>query len=154
MHKPSYAIIFDLRDVLFSYHPEHRGTAKQFSLLKDGQALINKCSSQIDQYGRKRHKLYVLSNASPDSYMNFMEHFTDFFAAFDGIIMSANCGFSKPDARMYNYLLARYTLEPSACIFIDDKEVNVRAAQAAGMQGIVHNDHVITTQELRDRNVF
>lgn len=154
MYKPSYALIFDLRGVLFDYHPEHRGTADQFSLMKDGQALINKCASQIDEYGRKRHKLYVLSNASPESYANFMEHFTDFFATFDGIIMSANCGFSKPDARMYDYLLQRYTLEPSACIFIDDKEVNVRAAQASGMQGIVHVDHVVTMNELKNKNAF
>lgn len=154
MHKPSYALIFDLRDVLFSYHPEQRGTADQFSLIKEGQALINKCTSQLDEYGRKRHKLYVLSNASPESYANFMEHFPHFFAMFDGIIMSANCGFAKPDARMYNYALERYNLNPSDCIFIDDKEVNVLAARAAGMQGIVHVDHAITAQELKNRNAF
>lgn len=154
MHKPSYALIFDLRDVLFSYNPEQRGTAGQFSLLKEGQVLINKCTSQLDEYGRKRHKLFVLSNASPESYANFMEYFPTFFALFDGIIMSANCGLSKPDARMYNYALERYNLNPAECIFIDDKEANVRAAQAAGMQGIVHIDHIITANELKNRNVF
>jgi putative hydrolase of the HAD superfamily len=154
MNKPSYAIIFDLRDVLFAYHPEHRGTANQFSILKEGFALLNTCASQLDASGRKRHKLYVLSNASPDSYANFMEHFSEIFAVFDGIIMSANCGFSKPDARMYDYLLSRYALEPSSCIFIDDKEVNVLAAKAAGMIGIVYCDHESAAQALKQRNVF
>lgn len=154
MNKPSYALIFDLRDVIFAYHPEHRGTANQFSILKEGFALLTTCASQLDASGNKRHKLYVLSNASPDSYANFMEHFGEIFTLFDGIIMSANCGFSKPDARIYNHLLQQYNLEPSSCILIDDKEVNVLAAKAAGMQGIVYCDYESAAQELKIRNVF
>lgn len=152
--KPSYAIIFDLRDVIFTNHLEHRGTKKQFSVIKKGLALLNACASQVDEYGRKRHKLYVLSNASPGSYTNFLEHFADIFALFDGIVMSAQCGYAKPDAQMYDFILQKYHLNPSECIFIDDKEVNVLAAKAAGMTGLICSDHDEVTRELKILNAL
>lgn len=144
-----FTIIFDLRDVIFNYHSEYRGTKKQFSIIKKGLEIILKCHAAIDEYGRKRNKLYVLSNASPDSHHNLMTHHADIFSYFDGIITSATSEFSKPDAQAFFNIIERYKLDPEQCIFIDDKEINVRMARAIGMQAIQCLDHDAVIQELK-----
>lgn len=151
---PSYSLIFDLRDVIFDYHPELRGTAEQFSVIKKGLELLLKCASPIDEYGKRRHKLYVLSNASPESHHNFITNHADIFAQFDGIITSGTSGFLKPDAKAFYHIIERYNLTPEACIFIDDKEINVRAARAVGMQAIQCVDHDEVTAQLKQLSVF
>ncbi|MBK7132149.1 MAG: HAD-IA family hydrolase [Bacteroidales bacterium] len=60
-----------------------------------------------------------------------------FFKYFDGGVISAEAKASKPDLKIYNILLEKYNLVPNECLFIDDLEVNVRAAEAAGMNGLV-----------------
>lgn len=150
----SYAIIFDLRDVLFSNHPEHRGTKDQFRVIKEGFEIVYNCFSQSTAYGKKRHQLFVLSNASAESHALFINHFPEIFSLFDGIVTSAQVGVKKPDQRIFHYLLNRYALNPATCIFIDDKEANVAAARDAGMIGIVCSDHAHVTHELKKLGIF
>lgn len=154
MNKPSYAIIFDLRDVLLDYNPEHRNTAFMFRVIPQGLKLLKKCAAPIDRHGKSRHTLYALSNASPESYHNFITHHADLFHHFDGIVTSSISGFSKPDARAFYYIMDQYKLTPENCIFIDDKEVNVRVARAVGMHAIVCDDHERVIRELKKLNVF
>ena len=45
---------------------------------------------------------------------------------------------AKPDAEIYRRAAERIGLSPEACVFVDDAEVNVRAAEALGMRGIVY----------------
>ncbi len=152
--KKNHNIIFDLRDVIFNYHPEHRDTKKQFSVIKKGLEILLKCHAAIDEHGKKKNKLYVLSNASPESHNNFIAYHSDIFNYFDGIITSGLSGFSKPDARAFYNCIDRYNLNPEDCIFIDDKEINVRMARAVGMQAIQCLDHDAVMRELKDLNVF
>ncbi len=150
----SFTLIFDLRDVLFNYHPEHRGTEKQFSVIKKGLEILLKCAAPTNAHGKRMHKLYVLSNASPDSHHNFITHHSDIFDHFDGIITSGTSGFSKPDAKAFYHIIERYHLDPETCIFIDDKEINVRVAQAVGMRAIQCTDHDEVISELKKLRVF
>lgn len=147
-------IIFDLRDVIFNHHPEHRGTEKQFSVIKKGLEILLKCHAAVDIYGKQKHKLYVLSNASPESHHNFITHYADLFSYFDGIVTSGISGFSKPDAKAFYHIIERYNLTPEKCIFIDDKEINVRMARAVGMHAIQCIDHDEVIEKLKQLSVF
>ncbi len=60
-----------------------------------------------------------------------------FFKYFDGGIISSEAKFSKPDSRIYEILLEKYSLIPEECLYIDDLEINVKAAEVAGMKGLV-----------------
>ena len=60
-----------------------------------------------------------------------------FFKYFDGGVISAEVKASKPDTRIYNALLEKYSLIPGECLYIDDIEINVKAGEAAGMKGLV-----------------
>jgi epoxide hydrolase-like predicted phosphatase len=55
---------------------------------------------------------------------------------FDELIISAEVGVMKPDARIYQLALERLGVRPEESVFLDDVLVNVEAARAVGMAGI------------------
>lgn len=77
--------------------------------------------------------LYLLSNISAE----FANHTGEepILRHFNGIVLSGPIRLIKPDIAIYRYLLDRYELEPSEGLFVDDREENVRAAIAVGMDG-------------------
>lgn len=61
---------------------------------------------------------------------------------FDDVVCSAEVGCAKPEPEIYALACGRLGLPPAACVFVDDHEPNVRAAEGAGLRGIVHRvDH-------------
>lgn len=85
---------------------------------------------------KRGYRLYFLSNFPIDIFQNIRSD-NDFFNYFDGGLISAEVRYSKPDKRIYEILLEKYALISNECLFIDDLEVNVRAAEETGMQGLV-----------------
>jgi epoxide hydrolase-like predicted phosphatase len=55
---------------------------------------------------------------------------------FETVVDSAFVGCRKPDPRIYQLTLERVELEPEQCIFIDDLEVNIEAANELGLHGV------------------
>ena len=55
---------------------------------------------------------------------------------FETVVDSAFVGCRKPDPRIYHLTLERVGLAPEQCIFIDDMEVNVEAANELGLRGV------------------
>lgn len=83
---------------------------------------------------RRGLRLYVLSNAGFT-----MRRLTDampLLAPFSGIYISAEHRLLKPDPAIYADFCAGFGLAPQTCLFIDDAQRNVRAAEAAGMQAL------------------
>ncbi|MDW8804348.1 HAD family hydrolase [Streptomyces scabiei] len=57
--------------------------------------------------------------------------------AFEVIVVAADCGFRKPDPRIYHHAAERFGVEPSACAHVGDHvEEDVEAAAAAGMRSV------------------
>jgi putative hydrolase of the HAD superfamily len=67
---------------------------------------------------------------------------------FEVVVDSAFVGMRKPEPAIYALTLERLGLPAEACAFVDDLEVNVVAAQEAGMQGIVFRDTASAVAEL------
>ena len=67
---------------------------------------------------------------------------------FEVVVDSAFVGTRKPEPAIYALTLERLGLPAEACAFVDDLEVNVVAAQEAGMQGIVFRDTASAVAEL------
>jgi putative hydrolase of the HAD superfamily len=57
---------------------------------------------------------------------------------FDTVVSSAEEGVAKPEAEIYRRAAERIGLSPETCVFVDDADANVRAAEALGMRGIVY----------------
>jgi putative hydrolase of the HAD superfamily len=66
---------------------------------------------------------------------------------FELVVDSAFVGMRKPEPEIYALTLERLGLPAEACAFLDDLDVNVSAARAAGMHGIQFLD---TEQAIRD----
>jgi putative hydrolase of the HAD superfamily len=73
---------------------------------------------------------------------------------FDGmyhaVVISADVGMRKPEERIYRHAAGLIGLAPDECVFIDDMEVNVRAAEALGMRAILHTEPEATIARLSE----
>lgn len=56
---------------------------------------------------------------------------------FEVLVNSSMLGVVKPDPRAYRLVLDALKLPAEVCLFIDDKPVNVQAAQSVGMRGVL-----------------
>ncbi|HNW57853.1 MAG TPA: HAD family phosphatase [Bacteroidales bacterium] len=90
----------------------------------------------LPELKKRGFKLYILSNFSLDGF-EAVNSLYSFFRYFDGGVISSKVKLCKPDRRIYETLMKKYSLIPEECFFIDDIETNVRAAELAGMKGLV-----------------
>jgi putative hydrolase of the HAD superfamily len=84
-------------------------------------------------------KTAILSNMG-DNVLANMERTFDWLARFDVLVWSYQLRMAKPDPAIYLHTLQELGVEPGETLFIDDRPVNVEAAQALGMRGIVFSD--------------
>jgi putative hydrolase of the HAD superfamily len=69
---------------------------------------------------------------------------------FELIVDSAWVGMRKPDPEIYLLTLERLGgLEPTACLFVDDNEVNVEAARGLGMRTVQFRSNEQAIPEIR-----
>lgn len=61
-----------------------------------------------------------------------------FAELFDDLVISGEVGLRKPDPAIFVLAARRLNLPVAACVFVDDLEPNVRAAEAVGMAGVHH----------------
>jgi len=82
--------------------------------------------------------LALLSNAGPDfgGYLR-RGRLGDFFAA---CYVSGELGLIKPQPEIYQHVLDDLGISAAEAVFIDDREANVRAAQALGITGHLFTD--------------
>ena len=84
---------------------------------------------------RQERKLGVITNAGPSARRHLDRRF-GLSELIDLLVVSAEEGVTKPDARIYRAACERLEVPPEACVFVDDKVANVDGARAAGMQAI------------------
>ena len=97
----------------------------------------------------KKHglRIYYLSNFPLDSFEEVRNDYY-FFRYFDGGIISAEVKLSKPDIRIYIYILNKYGLKAEESVYIDDIDENIVAAEKTGMLGLLTNGSVKISTEL------
>jgi epoxide hydrolase-like predicted phosphatase len=96
---------------------------------------------------RPQFKTGLISNAWDDlrQYLRQMR----LEDAFDVIVISAEVGLVKPDARIYQLALERLQVQPYEAIFVDDSPPNVQAARELGMWAIQFTDRYQTLHNLQ-----
>jgi putative hydrolase of the HAD superfamily len=107
-----------------------------FNLRKDLMYPLEPNIQILPELKKLGFRLYFLSNFPLDIFEDIKTEY-HFFTYFDGGIISAEAKFSKPDTRIYEMLLKKYSLIPEESFFIDDLEANVRGAESVGMKGLV-----------------
>lgn len=100
--------------------------------------------------GRRLHGRYrtaLLSNATVHLDTLLAEH--GLTAMFDVIVNSARVGLRKPDPEIFKLTVDRMGLEPTLCLFVDDKERNTEVAQALGIRTIVFRSAAQLMRQLK-----
>jgi epoxide hydrolase-like predicted phosphatase len=88
---------------------------------------------------RSRHRTGLISNAF-SNLRQVVSEIWKFADAFDDMVISAEVGLAKPDARIYRLALERLGVQPEQAVFIDDMRRNVEGARAVNMHGIHFHD--------------
>ncbi len=123
------AISFDgVRDELAKY----RGVTREFCdeyvartiTMQEEVAPTKELIIKLKEAG---YKLYVLSNMAHE-YIEYIRTLP-IYKYFDGDIVSSEVGTIKPEEEIYQTLLQRFNLDPQQTLFIDDRSINVEAAQ-------------------------
>jgi epoxide hydrolase-like predicted phosphatase len=84
---------------------------------------------------RPRFTTALLSNAW-STLRRAMEDKLQISDVFDELVISAEVGLMKPDARIYRLALEKIRIQPAEAVFLDDQPVNVEGARALGMHAI------------------
>lgn len=96
---------------------------------------------------RGEYKTGLISNAWSDlrEYL-LREKMTD---AFDHIIISAEVGVAKPEAKIYQIALEKAGVSPEEAVFVDDFYANIEGCEKVGMKGIHFKDAQSTLQQVK-----
>jgi 2-haloacid dehalogenase len=94
------------------------------------------------------YPLFGLSNWSREKF-NTVKDELAFLPLLDDYIISGDVGIIKPDERIYRLLLERIDRPAGECVFIDDSEENVFAAEELGIRTILYRSPDQLRQELQ-----
>ena len=98
------------------------------------------------------YQILALTNWSHESFPIALERY-DFLGWFNGIVVSGDEKTRKPFLPIYKILLARYAVDPTTAVFIDDSLPNVEAARSLGIHGIYFQSAAQLKLALNDLNV-
>ena len=125
------SVISQILEIMFT--PEL--FVKSTKILRDGLRFVKRCQN-------RGHKVFVLSNWDNESFPFLKKKHKKLFSLFndENIIISGDIGLLKPNPDIYAYIIGKYNLIPSECLFFDDQAVNVEAAKKLGIHGVVCNN--------------
>jgi epoxide hydrolase-like predicted phosphatase len=76
---------------------------------------------------------------------------TDLFPdMFDAVVISSEVGMRKPEPRIFLHAAGLLGLEPQDCIFIDDIQANIAAAEQLGFTGVLHSEAAGTAERVAE----
>ncbi len=87
----------------------------------------------------------LLSNSWGGGYPT--ELFPDMF---DAVVISGEVGMRKPEPRIFLHAAQLLGLEPRECVFIDDIQANITAAEQIGFTGVLHTAAEDTARQVAD----
>ena len=59
---------------------------------------------------------------------------------FDAVVISGEVGMRKPEPRIFRHAARALGLDAAECVFVDDIQANITAAEEVGFTGVLHTD--------------
>jgi len=103
---------------------------------------------QILKKMKENYRVILLSNTDVMRYGFIKKNFPEMLI-FDAYVLSYEEGYMKPDPRIYKAALKKAEAQADECLFIDDKEDNIDAATALGINTIHFTEGADLAAELR-----
>ena len=113
---------------------ELENTVKNQPAIEKNKKLIDFIKNDL----REKYKIGLLSNMGPGAGKEILDE--NDWALFDDKVHSFEVGLIKPDPAIYYLAAQRLGVEPTECVFVDDKDENVLAAKKVGMKSIVYQN--------------
>ncbi len=85
-----------------------------------------------------RYRLVLASNTNDAHYQRFRKMFAETLAHFDYLVASHLVGARKPKDDFYKRAQEFAHAEPGECVFVDDLEKNIAAAESHGWRGVLY----------------
>lgn len=95
-----------------------------FNAEKENPAMLNLAR----ELKKQNVLLFVLSNNFRERAEYYTQKFLFLNELFEKVYYSWQTGFIKPDVRAYELILKENDLKPESCVYFDDSETNVEAA--------------------------
>ena len=126
----------EVLELFYSEAPEHRQEIKE-AFDNVGECLLRRdyAIPWIEELKARGFNVYYLSNYS-EHLMRVNPSVLDFLQHMDGGVFSCYVKKIKPNPEIYQCLFEKYELHPEECLFFDDREEIVIAAQELGMQAV------------------
>ena len=123
--------------LLSAEHPEHRSLIHAY---KDRweEMMTGPIQGTVDILNRLKqesYELHALTNWSAETFPIARRRF-EFLDQFETILVSGEERMMKPEAQIFELLLARIGHPAERCLFIDDSAKNIEAAAALGFDAI------------------
>lgn len=106
----------------------------------------------IDDLKNRGYHVLFLSNLSKKLYTECKDELR-FLEKMEGGILSFKVKMIKPDDDIYQKIINDYHLNPKECVFIDDREKNVAAAEKNGLNAVVFEGYLETLSKLKKYNI-
>lgn len=124
---------------MVSDYPDYAGSIRLFFEKIEGIIKpFEDSEGLIKELRNAGYEVYILSNYPDELYEMHRDSFA-FLKDVNGAVISAYEKTAKPDEEMYRILLTRYGLNAWECVFLDDRNDNIEAAESLGIRGIIVN---------------
>jgi HAD superfamily hydrolase (TIGR01509 family) len=70
---------------------------------------------------------------------------------FDVRVFSCETGLCKPEPEIYRNCLSQLGVQPSEVLFLDDREPNIRTAEALGLHAVLFTEPACAAREIEQR---
>ncbi len=126
---------------------------------KEIRLLFSKTELLVEEYAYSREwvqelkergfRVYLLSNYGKTSFEAARDKGRlSFLPLVDGGVISYEVKIVKPEPGIYEALLQKYNLKAEECVFLDDRQDNIAAAEKLGFHGIIVESYGQAAAEL------
>jgi len=136
-------------EILIQKHPEY--STEILAFYSEWETMLNGAIEEtveiLKSIRSQCTQVYALTNWSAETFPIAQKNYP-FLVWFDGILVSGKENLKKPDPKIYQLLLKRYNLDPKKCLFIDDNQRNVKAAETQGISSILYQNPAQLKEQL------
>ena len=137
-------------DLLVAKHPEQADLIRAFHAEWDDMITgpVAEGHDILDRVLDAGIPAYGLTNWSGETY-DTRGHHLPFTRHMRYVAVSGHLKMVKPEPEIYHHLLEKIALPPEQCVFIDDSERNIAAAEKIGIKGVHFRNDGTTLMRLR-----
>ena len=142
------------KNIFKTQHPDEESLVELlFNNWKDMFTPIKTNIQILKDLKQKGYTIFVLSNYI-DKPFEYVNNQYDFFSLLNGLVISFQENYVKPERQIYQILLNRYKLIPNESIFLDDHKSFLEPAKELGMYTMLIQPNTDIKAEFRELDIL